>query len=100
MLIAYSIENRDIVSETEAAVEVIAANDSTRHYCPRDSSGVLRVSVPEGSDEREGQYVALWEDDRLLPTTSCRATDGGFGTDGSIETADGGLEEGDSSEGS
>ncbi len=87
LLIAYDIEDRDIVGETEAAVEVIASNDSTRHYCPGDASGVLRVHISDRVREQAGYAVTLWEDDRLLPTTPCRNTDGGFGTQGSIETA-------------
>ena len=84
LLIAYSIGDRDIVGNTEAAVEVAAANDSSRHYCPGDSSGVLRVPF---SPHEAGYSVALSEDDRLLPTSPCRATDKAFGTRGSIATA-------------
>jgi len=84
ILIAYSIGDRDIVGGTEAAVKVVAPNDSSRHYCPGDASGVLRVPF---SHHEAGYSVALSEDDRLLPTSSCRATDKGFGTRGSIATA-------------
>ena len=87
LLIAYSIEDRSLVGDTDAAVEVIASNDSTRHYCPGDTSGVLRVPISDRVREQAGYAVTLWEDDRLLPTTPCRDTDGGFGTQGSIETA-------------
>ena len=80
LLVAYSIEDRALVGVTDAAVEVIASNDSTRHYCPGESSGVLRVSNARGDE-----IAALYEDDRLLPTTPCRDI-GGFGTRGSIES--------------
>jgi len=84
LLVAYNIRDRDIVGRTEAAVEVVAPNDSSRHYCPGDARGVLSVSV---SPHEAGYSVALSEDDRLLPTSPCRATDKGFGTRGSIATA-------------
>ena len=86
LLVAYSIRDRDLFGGTEAAIEVIAAhNDSSRHYCPGDASGVLRVPVSPRAES--GYTVALSEDDRLLPPSPCRATDGGFGTSGSIATA-------------
>lgn len=85
LLVAYSIRDRDLIGETEAAVEVIASNDSSRHYCPGDASGVLRV--PASPNVPAEYIVSLSEDDRFLPTSPCRATDGGFGTRGSITTA-------------
>jgi hypothetical protein len=84
LTIAYSIKDRDFIGGTKAAIEVIEANDSTRHYCPGNSSGVLRVPLSHLAQDR-GSTVALWEDDRLLPTTPCRDI-GGFGTQGSIKT--------------
>lgn len=84
LLIAYSIADRDLIGGTDAAIEVIEANDSARQYCPGDSSGVLRVPLSRLAEER-GSTVALRDDDRLLPTTPCGDV-GGFGTDGSVET--------------